>query len=142
MALRLCLRVAFNGGCRSGTLCVSQESELDMNRSLSRLFRHRAKRKKADTVQLAAQLAPLEEQKRREAQEQGHDDQGGSHGGATQEYGAIVVGSEGVRLHEDIMERKAGRGFLGMEPVVLVILVLMLAFIAFIAWQISLMPPE
>ena len=113
-----------------------------MNRSLSRLFRHRAEPKKGDTVQLAAQLAPLEEQKRREAQDQGHHDQGGSHGGANQEYGAIVVGGENLRLSEDIMEARTGRAVLGMEPVVLVILVLMLAFIAFIAWQISLMPPE
>lgn len=113
-----------------------------MNRSISYLIRHREKRKKGDTIQLAAQLAPLEEQKRREAQDQGHDDHGGSQGGATQEYGAIVIGNEAVHLHEDLMEGRVRSGFLGMEPVVLAILALMLAFIAFIAWQISLMPPE
>ena len=113
-----------------------------MNRSLSRLFRHRAERKKGDTVQLAAQLAPLEEQKRPNSAEQGDSVHGATEDGATQEYGAIVVGNEGVRLHEDIMEGRASKGFLGMEPVVLVILIFMLAFIGFIAWQISLMPPE
>jgi len=113
-----------------------------MNKALSYLLRHelqhRAKRNKSDTTQLAAELAPLEEQDRHTAQ--GHSGPGGDRGGATQEYGAIVVGNEGVHLHEDIMEGRAGRGFLGMEPVVLVILVFMLAFIAFIAWQISRMP--
>jgi hypothetical protein len=116
-----------------------------MNKQLSYLLRHelqhRVKRKKSDTTQLAAELAPLEEQKKREAPEQGESAQGGSHGGATQEYGAIVV-NESVTLHEDIMEGRVASGFLGMEPVVLVILGFMLAFIAFIAWQISRIPPE
>jgi len=115
-----------------------------MNKALSYLLRHelqhRVKRKKTDTTQLAAELAPLEEQDRHKAQ--GDSGQGSSHGGATQEYGAIVVGNEGVHLHEDIMEGRTGRAFLGMEPVVLVILAFMLAFIAFIAWQISRMPLE
>lgn len=117
-----------------------------MNKQLSYLLRHelqhRVKRKKSDTTQLAAELAPLEEQKKREAPEQGESAQGGSHGGATQEYGAIVVGNENVRLSEDIIEGRAGSTVLGMEPVVLAILAFMLAFIAFIAWQISLMPLE
>lgn len=113
-----------------------------MKKPLSYLLQHRVKRKKGDTVQLAAQLAPLEEQKRRNAPEQGDSGQGAIQAGATQEYGAIVVGNETVHLHEDLMEGKVRSGFLGMEPVVLVILVLMLAFIAFIAWQISIMPPE
>ena len=142
MALWLHLRFAFHGWCRSGTLRLSQESELDMNEHISHLFQRRLKHKKGDTTRLAAQLAPLEEQKRLDAKGQGGSGQGGSHGGATQEYGAIVVGDEGVRLSKDIMEGRAGSGVLGMEPVVLVILGLMLAFIAFIAWQISRMPPE
>ncbi len=111
-----------------------------MNKPLSYFLQHRVKRKKADMVQLAAQLAPLEEQKRPQAPEQGDSGHGAIQAGATQEYGAIVVGSETVHLHEDIMEGRARSGFLGMEPVVLVILALMLVFIAFIAWQISLMP--
>ena len=106
-----------------------------MNRSLSRLFRHRAQRKTADAVQIAAQLAPLEEQKRPNVPEQGDSL-------ATQEYGAIVVGGKNLRLSEDITEVRTGSTVFGMEPVVIVILVLMLAFIAFIAWQISLMPPQ
>jgi hypothetical protein len=146
MALWLYLRPAFYGRCRSGALRVSQESELDLNKQLSYLLQHRlqhrAARKKSDTTQLAAQLAPLEEQIRREGQDRSYDDQGGSHGGATQEYGAIVVGNETVHLHEDIMEGRTRSGFLGMEPVVLAILALLLAFIAFIAWQISLMPQD
>ena len=113
-----------------------------MNKQLSYLLQHRSKRKKGDTAQLAAQLAPLEEQKGRDALGQGDSGQGSSPAGATQEYGAIVVGNENVRLSKDIMEGRAGSGILGMEPVVLVILALMLAFIAFIAWQISRMPPE
>lgn len=117
-----------------------------MNKPLSYLLRHelqhRVKRKKSDTTQLAAELAPLEEQKTREAQEQGESGQGGSHGGATQEYGAIVVGNEAVRLSKDIMEGRTRSGFFGMEPIVLAILAFMLAFIAFIAWQISRMPLE
>jgi hypothetical protein len=113
-----------------------------MNKQLSHLFQHRLRRKKGDTTQLAAQLAPLEEQKGHEVQQQGYGDSG--HAGATQEYGAIVVGNENLRLSNDIMEGGASRTILGMEPVVLVILAFMLAFIAFIAWQISLMtpPPE
>ena len=105
-----------------------------MNKQLSHLLQHRVRRKKGDTAQLAAQLAPLEEQA-----DSGHN---ARHGGATQEYGAIVVGNENVRLSGDMMEGSTASGFLGMEPVVLVILVFMLAFIAFIAWQISLMPTE
>ncbi|MBA3572770.1 MAG: hypothetical protein H0W34_12560 [Pyrinomonadaceae bacterium] len=42
----------------------------------------------------------------------------------------------------DMMEGGNEKGFLGMEPVVLVILGVMLTFIAFIAWQISQMPTK
>lgn len=113
-----------------------------MNKQLSYLLQHRVRRKKGDTTQLAAQLAPLEEQKRGEAQKQGDSGQGAIHPGATQEYGAIVVGNENLRLSKDVMEGRGGSAFLGLEPVVLVILALMLAFIGFIAWQISRLPPE
>ena len=110
-----------------------------MNKQLSYLLQHRVKRKKGDTTRLAAQLAPLEEQRVHNATEQGDS---GHSAIATQEYGAIVVDNENVHLSGDIMEGEAGNEVLRMEPVVLVILALMLAFIAFVAWQISLMPSE
>jgi len=113
-----------------------------MNKQLSYLLQHRVKRKKGDTTKLAAQLAPLEEQKGQNAPQQVDSGHSAIQGGATQEYGAIVVGSENVRLSEDIMEGRAGNRVLGMEPVVLAILAFMLAFIAFIAWQISRMPVD
>jgi hypothetical protein len=113
-----------------------------MNKQLSYLLQHRVKRKKGDTTKLAAQLAPLEEQKERNAPQHVDSGHAAIQGGATQEYGAIVVDNESVRLSNDIMEGKGGSRFLGMEPVVLAILAFMLAFIAFIAWQISRMPPQ
>lgn len=109
-----------------------------MNKQLSYLLQHRTKHRKGDTKKLAAQLAPLEEQKKGDAQR----GQGGGDGGATQEYGAIIVDNERLNLSKDIMEGEASAGILGMEPVVLVILALMLAFIVFIAWSISQMPLE
>jgi cytochrome c-type biogenesis protein CcmH/NrfG len=111
---------------------------MDMSNQISRLIKHRIRRRKGDTAQLAAQLAPLEEQDKRGALERGS----ASHSGARQEYGAIVIESDNRVLSEDIAERRQAMGFLGMEPVVLVILGVMLTFIAFIAWQISQMPVE
>ncbi len=105
-----------------------------MNKQLSRLLQSRPKRRKGDTQQLAAQLAPLEEQKT-------HEQTMGQRG-AVQESGAIIVGYQGVRLSHDVVEHRASQRFLDMEPVVLFILGLMLAFIAFIAWQIWRMPPD
>lgn len=113
-----------------------------MSNQLSRLIKHRVRRRKGDTAQLAAQLAPLEEQDKRGALERGSTSQTASHSGAHQEYGAIVIESGNRVLSEDIAERRQAMGFLGMEPVVLVILGVMLTFIAFIAWQISQMPVE
>ena len=101
----------------------------------------RRNRKKGDTVQLAAQLAPLEEQDKRAKQGHGAG-QGSASAGATQEYGAIVVDNSVGNLSQDIMEGSGERTLLGMEPVVLVILGVMLAFIAFIAWQISQLPVQ
>jgi hypothetical protein len=102
----------------------------------------RGKRKKGDTAQLAAQLAPLEELASR-----GVDVPLGTspHVGNPRtdpHYGAIVVDNEGLHVPKDIMEGGDEKTYLGMEPVVLVILGFMLLFIAFIAWQISLMPVE
>lgn len=100
------------------------------------------KRKKGDTAQLAAQLAPLEEVDKSSAAKQvgvvdriddPEDDP---------QFAAIVVDNEGLRVPVDIMEGGNEKTYLGMEPVVLVILGVMLIFIAFIAWQISLMPAE
>jgi hypothetical protein len=107
---------------------------MDMNEIFSHRF-HRRK-KKGDTAQLAAQLAPLEEQSGRAETEQL------GIAGASHEPGAIVVDNAPGNLSKDIMEGGYERTLLGMEPVVLVILGVMLVFIAFIAWQISQMPAE
>ncbi len=109
-----------------------------MSKPLSYLFQHRVTRKKGDTAQLAAQLAPLEEQNR---QAKGHGIQSPSNTNISQEAGAIVIDSHNSNL-ANIVEVQQGKRFLGMEPVVLAILGVMLAFIAFIAWQISHMPAE
>jgi len=112
-----------------------------MNQRFSHLLQHRSKRRKGDSAQLAAQLAPLEEQESRE-QTQGSGVPVEAQRGAIQESGAIIVGGQDLRLSRDITEAKASGKFLGLEPVVLVILFLLLAFIGFIAWQIWRMPPE
>jgi hypothetical protein len=102
----------------------------------------RRKRKKGDTAQLAAELAPLEElDSRVTATQLGSNPQPGDPL-ADPHYGAIVVDNEGLHVPKDIMEGGDEKTYLGMEPVVLVILGIMLVFIAFIAWQISLMPVE
>jgi hypothetical protein len=102
------------------------------------------KRKKGDTAQLAAQLAPLEEQNAHAARKQGANGHGSGqqNGGLIQEHGALIVDTEHLNVMKGIGEGgDAGdKHFLGIEPVVLVILVIMLAFIAFMAWQISQMP--
>jgi hypothetical protein len=94
----------------------------------------------AESAQVAARLAPPEEQANDAAELRS--------GSATNivssdsGFAAIVVDAEDVNLSQDIIQRPPEKTFLGMEPVVLVILGFMLTFIAFIAWQISLMPPE
>lgn len=97
------------------------------------------KRKKGDTAELAARLAPLEELDKSSAAKQLPSS---PPLGADPHYGAIVVDTDSLNLPKDMMEGSGGGTILGMEPVVLVILGVMLAFIAFIAWQISLMPVE
>jgi hypothetical protein len=105
-------------------------------------MRSRGKRKKGDTAQLAARLAPLEELDKSSAAKQLGSSPHLADPLADPHYGAIVVDNENLNLPRDIMEG-SGRGtILGMEPVVIVILGVMLAFIAFIAWQISLMPAQ
>jgi hypothetical protein len=101
------------------------------------------KRKKGDTAQLAAQLAPLEEQNAQAARRQGANGHGaGQNGGLIQEHGALIVDTENLNVPKGLGEGgdKGEERFLGIEPVVLVILCLMLAFIVFIAWKISEMP--
>jgi hypothetical protein len=103
------------------------------------------KRKKGDTAQLAAQLAPLEEQNAQAARRQGANGHGaGQNGGLIQEHGALIVDTDNSHVLRGLGEGgdKGEKRFLGIEPVVLVIICLMLAFIAFIAWQISQMPQK
>jgi hypothetical protein len=102
----------------------------------------RRKRKKGDTAQLAAQLAPLEELEKSRAARQPGALPAPEDPTADPHYGAIVVDNEGLHVPVDIMEGGNEKTYFGMEPVVLVILGVMLAFIAFIAWQISLLPVE
>jgi hypothetical protein len=103
--------------------------------------RHK-KRKKGDTAQLAAQLAPLEEQDKHAARrQQGANVYGaGQNGGRLiQETGALIVDTDHLHLAAELTETGGGRVW-DIEPIVLVIVCAMLVFIAFIAWQISLMP--
>lgn len=104
--------------------------------------RSRGKRKKGDTTQLAAQLAPLEEQDKRIAAQQISSGANSNNGLADRDSGAIVVDNDSMNYPKDIMEEGGGKTFWGMEPVVLAILTVMLAFIAFIAWEISQMPAQ
>ncbi len=100
----------------------------------------RGKRKRGDTAQLAAQLAPLEELNRQAADQQlvakPIDPQLDPH------FGAIVVDNDNLHVPQDIMDDGGEKTYLGMEPVVIVILGIMLVFIAFIAWQITLLPAQ
>lgn len=100
------------------------------------------KRKKGDTAQLAAQLAPLEELDKSSAAKQLPVSPHVSEPAVDPNYGAIIVDNEGLHIPQDILEGGDEKTYLGMEPVVLVILGVMIVFIAFIAWQISLMPTE
>jgi hypothetical protein len=103
--------------------------------------RHK-KRKKGDTAQLAAQLAPLEEQDKQAARrQQGANGHGaGQNGGRLiQEQGALIIDTDHLNLAAELTETRNEKAWV-VEPVVLVIVCAVLAFIAFIAWQISLMP--
>ena len=105
----------------------------------SRLHVRRKKRRKGDTDQLAALLAPLEEQDKPAAEHQ----IGSPLNAATQadrHFGAIIVDNEDLKVPTGIIETHEQKQFLGLEPVVLVVLILVLSFIGFIAWQIALMP--
>jgi len=102
--------------------------------------RHK-RRKKGDTAQLAAQLAPLEEQDKQAARRQGANGQSASQNGGRliREHGALIVDTDHLNLPTELTETGGGRVW-DIEPVVLVIVCATLVFIAFIAWQISLMP--
>ena len=99
------------------------------------------KQRKGDTQELAAQLAPLEEQDKPAAEQQiGSPGDATSASPADRNFGAIVVDSEHLKVANDLAETQENKQLLGMEPVVLIVLILMLGFIGFITWQISLMP--
>ena len=102
----------------------------------------RRKHRKGDTAQLAAQLAPLEEQDRNAAERQLENKAVVVKMQSDPGFSAIVVDNENLRVPKDVLEGGDEKTYLGMEPVVLVILGIMLIFIAFIAWQITLMPAE
>lgn len=106
----------------------------------ARLHSRRKKRRKGDTGELAAQLAPLEEQDKSAAEHQIGARVEADRVPADRHFGAIIVDNEDLKVPTDIMETQQEKHFLGIEPVVLVVLILVLSFIAFIAWQISLMP--
>jgi hypothetical protein len=113
---------------------------MDMKQNLSHRL-HLGRKKKGDRAQLAAQLAPLEEQTERASEHQMRT-HSLTEGGANQEVGAIVIENRLSTLGKDITDETNEETFLGMEPVVLVIMGGMILFIIFIAWQISLMPVE
>ena len=98
----------------------------------------RRRRKKGETDQLAAQLAPLEEQDKPAAEQQIGSAISTARP-ASRDPGAIIVDNADLKVANDIIETK-NEHQLGIEPVVLVVLVILLSFIGFITWQISLMP--
>ena len=97
---------------------------------------HRTRRR-GDTRELAAQLAPLEELTKAAGTNQTKTPQV-----VAEQDGAILVGSEQTELAKEVVEAEEGNGGFTLEPVVVVIVVLMLVFIVFIAWQISQLPAE
>ena len=113
---------------------------MDLKKKLH--LRSRGKHKKGDTAQLAAQLAPLEEQDRRSGTPQLTAEQVFNKLHEDQHFGEIVVDKDNLHVPQGIMEGGDEKTYLGMEPVVLVILAVMLIFIAFVAWQITLLPVE
>ena len=100
------------------------------------------KHKKGDTARLAAQLAPLEEQHPKAAEEPLARAPDCAAVESDSAFSAIVVDKDSLLVPTEIMEGSDEKTYLGMEPVVIVIVGVMLIFIAFIAWQITLMPAE
>ena len=105
-------------------------------------FRHplRRRRKKGDTAQLAAQLAPLEEQDAQAARQQGANGRQSNNGTIIQDRGALIVDTDHLNLPKEFTERRGGEHLWQIEPVVIVIVIAALLFIAFIAWKVSEMP--
>lgn len=99
----------------------------------------RWKRRKGDTADLAAQLAPLEEQDVAMAAKQIGASTEAVSSKTDPNFGAIVVDNDDLKIPKGITEYNESR-ILGMEPVVVVILIVMISFIIFVAWQISLTP--
>ena len=108
----------------------------------ARAHSRRKRRRKGDTDQLAAQLAPLEEQDRPAAEQQIGSPISSTPPSADRHFGTIIVDTDDLRVSTDIGQPQQDKQYLGMEPVVLVVLIVMLSFIAFITWLISLMPPR
>ncbi len=113
---------------------------MDLKKTLH-IHRHE-KHKKGDTARLAAQLAPLEEQQPRAAQQPLASAAVIAEVQSDSAFSAIVVDKDSLMVPTEIIEGGGEKTYLGMEPVVIVILVVMLIFIAFVAWQITLMPVE
>jgi hypothetical protein len=82
-------------------------------------------------LEKAEQLAPLEEQAGKSAQQNSNNE------------GVISLDTGELKLPSEFTEKEEGKsGLLGLEPVTIVILVFALAFIAFIAYLISIEPPQ
>jgi hypothetical protein len=89
-------------------------------------------RRKGETDELAARLAPLEEQTK--TAQPNALDSGTKSGLVTQQNGAIVIGGNKLPLPKDVVEIEPRPG---IEPVVVIIVGLLLAYTLFIAWQVS-----
>ena len=107
------------------------------SKEFSKVVAPHPRRRKGDTRDLAARLAPLEE-----LIKSGETSQTNAKQVVAQEEGAIVVGSEQAELAKEVVEVEEQHGAFSMEPVVIFIVVLLLAFIVFIAWQISQLPAQ
>jgi hypothetical protein len=105
-----------------------------MSRQFARLMQHKTRRRKGDTAQLAAQLAPLEEQNKAVTAQQSAVAQSSAQAGMQHERGTIVVDTGNLVLPKNVETERESPW--RIEPVVIVILGLMLLFIAFVAWQI------
>jgi hypothetical protein len=116
-----------NAGGKNGKDGKGGEQHAKRHVRRSHAARHR-KEPSGSAADVAAQLAPLEEQT------------AARKSGATN-GGSIVVDTGMLKLPEGLVEEKEQKKLiLGFEPVVLFIIVFAVAFILFIAWQISRMP--
>ncbi|HEX8843286.1 MAG TPA: hypothetical protein VF791_01380 [Pyrinomonadaceae bacterium] len=103
-----------------------------MKRKESRREHNPVVAKSKETAELAARLAPLEEQAGKRAALRSRNN-----------GGAIVVDTADLKLPKDFTEREEGKErFLSFDPIAFVILIFSLAFIIFIAYLISIEPPK